>query len=268
MKYCRFLLNNEPRFGLVETEGSTGRELITRVFMTETGARIPDQDAASRRIAPIRFEDAKLLAPVLPSKIICVGRNYRAHVAELGNELPAEPLLFFKPPSSLNDPGGGIRCRRSLAQRFDYEGELGVVVGKACSKLGADDDVRDYILGYTCVNDFTARDLQKKDGQWSRAKGFDTFCPVGPVVVDSIDPWAGVEVETRVNGEVKQHGNTVDFIFPLDVIIRYISAAFTLFPGDLIATGTPEGVGPVTAGDVIEITVAGVGTLRNPVVDD
>jgi 2-keto-4-pentenoate hydratase/2-oxohepta-3-ene-1,7-dioic acid hydratase in catechol pathway len=268
MKYCRFLLNNEARFGLVETEGSTGRELITRVFVSDAGARIPDQDAASRRIDPIRFEDAKLLAPVLPSKIVCVGRNYRAHAAELGNEVPAEPMLFFKPPSSLNDPGAEIRCPRRMAQRFDYEGELGVIIGKTCSKLTESDDVRDYILGYTCVNDFTARDLQKKDGQWARAKGLDTFCPVGPVVVDSIDPWAGVEVETRVNGEQRQHGNTADFIFPLDVIIRYISAAFTLFPGDLIATGTPEGVGPVVAGDVIEISVAGVGTIRNTVVDE
>jgi 2-keto-4-pentenoate hydratase/2-oxohepta-3-ene-1,7-dioic acid hydratase in catechol pathway len=266
MKYCRFLLNNFPRFGLVETEGSSGRELITRVFADDAG-RIPDQDASSKRIDPIRLEEARLVAPVLPSKIICVGRNYRAHAAELGNEVPAEPLLFFKPPSSLNDPGGEIRCRRDLAQRFDYEGELGVVIGKACSRLGPGEDVRGYILGYTCVNDFTARDLQKKDGQWTRAKGFDTFCPVGPVVVDSIDPWDGVEVETRVNGEVRQHGSTADFIFPLDVIIRYISQAFTLFPGDLIATGTPEGVGPVNAGDVIEVSVSGVGTLRNTVID-
>src|SRR5512142_1996873 len=133
MKYCRFLLNNAPRFGLVETEGSSGRELITRVF-ADDGLRIPDQDAASKRIDPIRLADAKLLAPVLPSKIVCVGRNYRAHAAELGNEVPTEPLLFFKPPSALNDPGGKIRCRRDLAQRFDYEGELGVVIGKACHR--------------------------------------------------------------------------------------------------------------------------------------
>jgi 2-keto-4-pentenoate hydratase/2-oxohepta-3-ene-1,7-dioic acid hydratase in catechol pathway len=131
-----------------------------------------------------------------------------------------------------------------------------------------DEDVRDYILGYTCLNDVTARDLQNKDGQWSRAKSFDTFCPVGPVVVDGLDPWAGVEVETRINGECRQHGTTTDFIFPLDVIVRFISAAMTLFPGDVIATGTPEGVGPLQAGDVVEISVAGVGTLRNPVVND
>ena len=268
MKYCRFLLNNRPRFGLVETEGTSGRELITRVFADDPYARIPDLDAASKRIDAIRLEEAKLLAPVIPSKIICVGRNYRAHAAELGNEVPVEPLLFFKPPSAINDPGGQIVCRRSLASRFDYEGELGVIIGKTCSRLTEQDDVRDYIFGYTCVNDFTARDLQKKDGQWTRAKGFDTFCPVGPVVVDGLDPWAGVEVETRVNGEQRQHGNTNDFIFPLEVVLRYVSAVFTLLPGDLIATGTPEGVGPVNAGDVIEVSVAGVGTLRNSVIDE
>jgi 2-keto-4-pentenoate hydratase/2-oxohepta-3-ene-1,7-dioic acid hydratase in catechol pathway len=128
--------------------------------------------------------------------------------------------------------------------------------------------VRQYILGYTCVNDVTARDLQNKDGQWSRSKGFDTFCPVGPLVTDEIDPWAGVGVETRVNGAVKQHGTTRDFIFALDVVIRHIAQAMTLFPGDLIATGTPSGVGPVVAGDVMEVSVEGVGTLRNSVVDE
>ena len=151
---------------------------------------------------------------------------------------------------------------------MDYEGELGVVIGKKCFKLGADEDVRPYILGYTCVNDVTARDLQNKDDQWARAKGFDTFCPVGPLVTDEIDPWAGVSVETRVNGDVRQQGNTRDFIFSLDVIIRYIAEVMTLIPGDLIATGTPKGVGSVVAEDVIEISVEGVGTLRNPVVDE
>ncbi len=181
--------------------------------------------------------------------------------------MPAEPLLFFKPNSALLAPGGVVR-RPKISQRVDYEGELGVVIGKTCYQPPADQDVREFILGYTCVNDVTARDLQKKDDQWSRAKGFDTFCPVGPVVVDGLDPWAGVGVETRVNGAVRQSGNTRDFIFPLDVIIRHIAQAMTLFPGDLIATGTPEGVGPVVAGDVIEVSVEGVGVLRNSVVDE
>ena len=142
------------------------------------------------------------------------------------------------------------------------------MIAKSCYKLRDDEDVRPYILGYTCVNDFTARDLQNKDGQWTRAKGFDTFCPVGPLVSDETDPWAGLSVQTRVNGEIRQDGNTRDFIFPLDVVIRYISQVMTLNPGDLIATGTPKGVGPVVAGDVVEVSVEGVGTLRNPVADD
>ena len=145
---------------------------------------------------------------------------------------------------------------------------MGVVIAKTCFQPSAEEDIRSYILGYTAVNDFTARDLQNKDGQWTRAKGFDTFCPVGPLVTDEIDPWAGVGVETRVNGEIRQQGNTRDFIFPLDVILRYISQAMTLLPGDLIATGTPKGVSPVVAGDVVEVSVEGVGTLRNPVVDE
>jgi 2-keto-4-pentenoate hydratase/2-oxohepta-3-ene-1,7-dioic acid hydratase in catechol pathway len=143
-----------------------------------------------------------------------------------------------------------------------------VVIGKKCHLLSDNDDVQPYILGYTCVNDVTMRDIQKLEDQWARAKGFDTSCPVGPVVVDGLDPWAGVGVETKVNGTTRQSGNTRDFIFPLDVVIRFISQAMTLLPGDLIATGTPAGVGPVIAGDVMEITVEGVGTLRNSVADE
>jgi 2-keto-4-pentenoate hydratase/2-oxohepta-3-ene-1,7-dioic acid hydratase in catechol pathway len=157
--------------------------------------------------------------------------------------------------------------RPKISQRVDYEGELGVVMGKTCYQPAAEEDVRTYLLGYTCVNDVTARDLQNKDGQWARAKGFDTFCPVGPLVTDEIDPWTGIGVETRVNGGVRQQGNTSDFIFALDVIIRHIAQAMTLFPGDLIATGTPAGVGPVVAGDVVEVSVEGVGTLRNVIAD-
>ena len=143
-----------------------------------------------------------------------------------------------------------------------------MVIGRRCHKPSPDEDMRSCILGYTAVNDFTARDLQKQDSQWTRGKGFDTFCPVGPVVSNEIDPWAGVSVETRVNGDLRQQGNTRDFIFPLDVIVRYIAEVMTLLPGDLIATGTPEGVGPVVSGDVVEVTVEGVGTLRNPVRDE
>lgn len=266
MKYCRFQINGQAQYGLVEPVA--GRDEITRLILgspEEVGGDL--EDLATRRMDPVAVSDAQLLAPVRPSKIVCVGRNYREHAAELGNEVPSEPLLFFKPPSSLLGPGQNIR-RPKVAERTDYEGELGVVIGKQFHKLGADDDVRPYILGYTAVNDFTARDLQNKDGQWTRAKGFDTFCPVGPVVTSEIDPWAGTGVETRVNGDVRQQGNTRDFIFSIDAILRYISQVMTLFPGDLIATGTPKGVGPVVAGDVVEVSVEGVGTLRNAVVEE
>lgn len=264
MKFCRFRLA-DAHYGLIEPIG--GREMITRTFEWDTLGEDAVDEVASRKIEPVALEEANLLAPVVPSKIICVGRNYREHAKELGNEPPAEILIFAKPPSAVIAPGEAI-VRPKISERTDYEGELGVVMGRRCRSVGDDEDVRDYIAGYTVVNDFTARDLQKKDGQWTRAKGFDTFCPVGPVVVSDLDPWAGVGVETRVNGEIKQQGNTREFIFPLDAIIRYISRTMTLLPGDLIATGTPAGVGPVKAGDVVEITVEGVGTLSNPVIDE
>jgi 2-keto-4-pentenoate hydratase/2-oxohepta-3-ene-1,7-dioic acid hydratase in catechol pathway len=263
MKYCRFQLNDQPHYGLIESVA--GVEQITRLLL-----RPPEEaaegleDLSTKRMDHLALAQATLLASVRPSKIVCVGRNYRDHAAELGNEVPAEPLIFFKPPSSLLSPGGLVR-RPTISGRVDYEGELGVVIGKTCHQLGPDEDVRPYILGYTCVNDVTARDLQSKDGQWTRAKGFDTFCPVGPLVTDEIDPWAGISVETRVNGTVRQQGNTRDFIFPLDVVIRFISQVMTLVPGDLIPTGTPKGVGPVLAGETMEVIVDGVGTLRNPV---
>lgn len=265
MRYCRFDLNGSAHYGFVESVA--GRDEITRLLLQAPQESDGDVEGlSSRRMDHLPLAEASLLPPVEPSKIVCVGRNYREHAAELGNEVPQEPLLFFKPPSSLLSPGSVI-LRPKVSQRTDYEGELGVVIGRRCYMLRDDEDVRQYILGYTCVNDFTARDLQNKDDQWTRAKGFDTFCPVGPLVADGLDPWAGVQVETRVNGEVRQAGNTRDFIFPLDVILRYTSQVMTLEPGDLIATGTPKGVGPVVAGDVVEITIDGIGTLRNPVAD-
>jgi 2-keto-4-pentenoate hydratase/2-oxohepta-3-ene-1,7-dioic acid hydratase in catechol pathway len=266
MKYCRFQMNGQAQYGLVEPVA--GRDTILRILLTppeESGGDV--EGLRTRRIEAIALDEAELLAPVRPSKIVCVGRNYRAHAAEMGSEVPKEPLLFFKPNSSLLNPGGVVRRPKS-SERVDYEGELCVVIGKTCYQPAADQDVRDFILGYTCLNDITARDMQNKDGQWARAKGSDTFCPVGPVVVDGLDPWAGVGVETRLNGALRQQGNTRDFIFDLDKVIRYIAQAMTLFPGDLIATGTPEGVGPVVAGDVVEVTLEGVGTLKNLVADE
>jgi len=266
MRYCRFNLNGAAHYGLVETVG--GGDAITRLFLQAPHLSDGDVEGLpSRRMDHIPFAQASLLVPVEPSKIICVGRNYREHAAELGHEVPVEPLIFFKPPSSLLAPGGTI-LRPKVSGRTDYEGELGVVIARRARRLGDDEDVRPYILAYTCVNDFTARDLQNKDSQWTRAKGFDTFCPVGPLVADGLDPWAGIQVETRVNGELQQSGNTRDFIFKLDAIIRYISHIMTLEPGDLIATGTPKGVGSVVAGDVVEVSIEGIGQLRNPVADE
>jgi 2-keto-4-pentenoate hydratase/2-oxohepta-3-ene-1,7-dioic acid hydratase in catechol pathway len=265
MKYCRYELNNEHHYGLIEAVG--GRDTITRVVLMPPGSDAAMDELPTRRVEHIPVGEAKLLVPTLPTKIVCIGRNYREHAKELGHEIPTEPLIFLKPPSSVIGPGKQVR-RPHDSERVDHEAELAVIIGKRCRHVREDEDVKAYIRGYTCLNDVTARDLQKKDGQWTRAKGYDTFCPIGPMVNDEIDPWAGVDIECRVNGEVKQHGNTRDFIFPLDVIIRYISRVMTLLPGDLIATGTPEGVGPVKAGDVMEVSVQGVGTLSNPVIDD
>jgi 2-keto-4-pentenoate hydratase/2-oxohepta-3-ene-1,7-dioic acid hydratase in catechol pathway len=262
MRYCRFAWRGQPKYGLIETENT--RDYIIRAIAT-----MPQDYNTFAGAEPLHLplEEAELLASVVPSKIICVGRNYKAHAEELGHEIPKYPLIFMKPTSALIAPGDEIKRPAKLSQRVDYEGELGVIIGRECHHIPKDHDVRTYIHGYTVVNDVTARDLQSKDGQWTRAKGFDTFCPVGPIINDALDPWRGVEVETRVNGQVRQHGNTNNFIFPLDEIIRFITDVMTLFPGDLIATGTPEGVGPVIAGDVVEVSIAGIGTLRNPVVD-
>ncbi|MGD0417294.1 MAG: fumarylacetoacetate hydrolase family protein [Terriglobales bacterium] len=267
MKYCRFAFNGSAHYGLIESVANNEDEITRLLLQAPQNSNGDVEGLPSRRMDRIPLRQASLLPPVEPSKIVCVGRNYREHAAELGNEVPQAPLLFFKPPSSLL-PTGGTILRPKVSERTDYEGELGVVIGRRCYRLADSDDVRPYILGYTCVNDFTARDLQKKEPQWVRGKGFDTSCPVGPLVTDGLDPWAGVQVETRVNGEVRQSGNTRDFIFPLDVVIRYISQIMTLEPGDLIATGTPEGVGPVVAGDVIEVSIEGIGQLRNPVADE
>ena len=259
------MVNGSAHYGLVETVAGGQEEEITRLLLQPPHHSDGDVESLpSRRMDRIPLAEALLLAPVQPSKIVCVGRNYKEHAAELGNEVPAEPLLFFKPPSSLLARGGTI-VRPAISERTDYEGELGVVIGRRCHQLDENADVRPYILGYTCVNDFTARDLQKKDSQWVRGKGYDTFCPVGPLVSDEVNPWKGVQVETRVNGEVRQSGNTRDFIFSLGAVIRYISQIMTLEPGDLIATGTPEGVGPVVAGDVVEVAIEGIGKLSNPV---
>ncbi|MGC2694869.1 MAG: fumarylacetoacetate hydrolase family protein [Candidatus Angelobacter sp.] len=226
---------------------------------------MPDLRRAQKSSA-LPLTAIELLAPAVPSKIVCVGRNYSEHAKELGNDVPKEPLIFFKPPSSLISSGQTI-VRPKLSHRVEFEGELTVVIGKQCRNLKENDDVRPYILGYTCANDVTARDLQKSDPQWTRAKGFDTFCPLGPLVTDEIDPWNGVRVETSVNGQVRQSESTTAFIFPIDVVLRFISQVMTLLPGDLVLTGTPAGVGPLVAGDEVTVSIEGIGSISNPVTD-
>jgi 2-keto-4-pentenoate hydratase/2-oxohepta-3-ene-1,7-dioic acid hydratase in catechol pathway len=259
MHYCRFETPHGPQYGELNLRG--GELWMTRVIAPppeDWSVVTLEKDLPAQPVSQL-----KLLAPVTPSKIVCIGRNYRDHAAELGNDVPKEPLLFLKAPSALLAPGGTIRLP-GISQRVDFEGELGVVMGRSCHKLTADADVQPYIRGYTIVNDVTARDLQKTDGQWTRAKGFDTFCPVGPWVTSNFDP-ATATVITRLNGEEKQHGSTSDLIFDIATIIRYISQAMTLYPGDLIATGTPAGVGPMKADDTVSVEITGLGVLENPV---
>jgi 2-keto-4-pentenoate hydratase/2-oxohepta-3-ene-1,7-dioic acid hydratase in catechol pathway len=198
-----------------------------------------------------------------PSKIIGIGQNYRAHAAEMGKGIPEEPLMFLKPPSAVISDGMPIE-RPSGYERVDYEGELGVVIGKRAHRVSRDQAL-DFVEGFTIVNDVTVRDLQKKDGQWTRAKGFDTFCPIGPRVVPGLDP-SQLHVTTRVNGVVKQDSPTSDLIFDVPTLISFVTQHMTLEPGDIISTGTPSGVGNLNAGDVVEVEISGIGILRNPVI--
>ena len=275
MRYCRFLFEGQIHYGKVEDRGNEAwivdlapappEDLAFHLFRARASALVPD--LAGLDFEPIALGTADLLPPVTPSKIVCVGRNYREHAAELGNEVPAEPLLFFKPPSSLLKPGGTI-VLPPASSRVDHEGEIAIVIGHRASKLGPGFNLRSIIRGYTLANDVTARDLQKKDGQWTRAKGFDTFCPVGPWVSDEVDPPLGLEIETRVNGDLRQHGTTADFIFAIPQLLVYITAAITLEPGDLVLTGTPSGVGPLASGDRVAVAAPGLGILTNPVAAD
>ncbi|HWT00492.1 MAG TPA: fumarylacetoacetate hydrolase family protein [Pyrinomonadaceae bacterium] len=255
MKLCRFKHQTlpEPHYGIVEDDSV--RPLIDAdAFGTRPRAH-------SNRIP---LSEVTLLAPVTPSKIVCVGRNYVEHAAELGNPMPSEPLLFLKAPSAVIASGEVIRLPAESVQ-VEHEGELGVVIGRSASKLSEKQDPLSYVLGYTCVNDVTARDLQRKDVQFTRAKSFDTFCPVGPFIATDINP-ADVIVTTRVNGVVRQSGRTSAMAFSVAHLLRYISGIMTLLPGDLIVTGTPAGVSRLSDGDVVEVEVEGVGVLSNPVI--
>jgi 2-keto-4-pentenoate hydratase/2-oxohepta-3-ene-1,7-dioic acid hydratase in catechol pathway len=210
----------------------------------------------------VPLDDVLLLAPVLPSKLVCVGKNYAAHAAEFGMDVPEEPLLFLKPSTAVIGPGDPIRLL-PINRRTDYEGELAVVVGRLARNVRAEDAYR-FILGYTCANDVTLRDLQRPDDQWTRAKGFDGSCPLGPWVETEVDP-TDVVVQTRLNGDVVQRASTSDLAFGVATLLEYITEFMTLLPGDVLLTGTPEGVGKLADGDVVEVDVDGVGTLRNRV---
>jgi len=255
MKICRYIdpETQSPSFGMIEGE---------EVFRLQG-----DLPAANLSLEGMEtsfgLADVRLLAPVTPSKVVCVGRNYREHAAELGNPMWQEPLLFLKAPSAIIGSGDAIVLPDS-SERVEHEGELAVVIGRRCRRLAPQEDPLSYVLGYTCLNDVTARDLQRRDVQFTRGKSFDTFCPVGPYIVTGLDP-ADLSVETRVNGRVRQSGRTCALAFPVPYLIRYISHSMTLEPGDLIATGTPAGVGPLLDGDVVEVSVEGVGILSNPV---
>jgi 2-keto-4-pentenoate hydratase/2-oxohepta-3-ene-1,7-dioic acid hydratase in catechol pathway len=265
MRYCRIQLDHTPAFARIEERD--GEDWVAEVVEDREFPEACWDGHRNRHLLlePVLLREATLLCPVIPSKIVCVGRNYRDHAAELGNEVPKEPLLFLKPPSSLLATGGVIRYPE-LSKRVDFEGELGIVIGRRARNIQLDEDVRAYIRGYTIVNDVTARDLQKSDGQWTRGKGFNTFCPVGPIVTDEIDAVSGgIDLETHLNGVSKQTGNTRDFIFGIPELLRYITAFLTLEPGDLIPTGTPAGVGPMQPGDSVKVTIKGIGALVNSV---
>jgi 2-keto-4-pentenoate hydratase/2-oxohepta-3-ene-1,7-dioic acid hydratase in catechol pathway len=208
----------------------------------------------------VALDDVHLLAPVLPSKLVCVGKNFAAHAAEFGGEVPEEPLLFLKPSTAVIGPGDPIQLL-PISRRIDYEGELGVVIGRLARSVRAEDAFK-FILGYTCGNDVTLRDLQKADDQWARAKGFDGSAPLGPWIETDLDP-NDVIVRTRLNGEIRQQASTADLVFGVATLLEYVTTFMTLLPGDVLLTGTPEGVGKLAGGDVVEVEVEGVGVLRN-----
>jgi 2-keto-4-pentenoate hydratase/2-oxohepta-3-ene-1,7-dioic acid hydratase in catechol pathway len=250
VKIYRFLHDGAPTLGVAKDGHLTIYSGNSAMALGEA----TDQSVA--------LSDAQLLAPVDPRKIVAVGRNYAEHAKELGNEAPSEPIIFLKPSTAVLSPNGLI-VRPPQSQRVDFEGELAIVIGKAAKNIVAA-NWRTVVLGFTCANDVTARDLQKKDVQFTRGKSFDTFCPLGPCIETDLDP-SSLSLRTRVNGEIKQNGNTRDMVFNCGAIIEFITSVMTLEPGDVILTGTPAGVGPLAAGDRVEVEIDGIGILQNVV---
>jgi 2-keto-4-pentenoate hydratase/2-oxohepta-3-ene-1,7-dioic acid hydratase in catechol pathway len=249
MRLVRFLVQGRTAYGILNNDETVELDGVGYASLTSTGARH-------------RTGDVSLLAPCVPTKIVAVGLNYRDHARELGMQVPESPILFLKPPTSVIGPGEAI-VRPAMSSQVDYEAELGIVIRDRISRIPPEAS-RDHILGYTCANDVTARDLQKKDGQWTRAKSFDTFCPMGPWIQTDLDP-GDLLVESYVNGERRQSSRTSQFIFGVDHLISFISQVMTLEPGDLIITGTPAGIGPMQAGDEVEVRIEGIGSLKNRV---
>jgi 2-keto-4-pentenoate hydratase/2-oxohepta-3-ene-1,7-dioic acid hydratase in catechol pathway len=251
MRLLRFRFGDRIATGAADRDSDVVRVLQGTFFEDPlpTGEEVP-------------LDDVRLLAPVLPSKLVCVGKNYAAHAAEFDQSVPEEPLLFLKPSTSVIGPGEPIQLP-SISTRVDYEGELAVVIGRLARNIRAEDAYK-VILGYTCANDVTLRDLQRMDDQWARAKGFDGSCPLGPWIETDLDP-NDAHLETRLNGEVRQNGQTSELVFGVATLIEYVTSFMTLLPGDALLTGTPEGVGKLVPGDVVEVEVEGVGTLRNEV---
>ncbi|WP_328326504.1 fumarylacetoacetate hydrolase family protein [Kribbella sp. NBC_00382] len=259
MRIARFSVDDEPKYGVVETDDPEG--------LTGTVA-VLDSDPLYRPVQftgeQLQLADVRLLAPVIPrSKVVCVGRNYQAHAEELGNEVPKEPLIFLKPNTSVVGPRDGI-VYPEQTNDLHFEGELAIVIGRICRDLPKE-RAEEVIFGYTIANDVTARDLQKSDGQWARAKGYDTFCPLGPWISTDLDV-ADLRVTTTLNGEPKQDGRTSQFIFDIPEVLAYITSFTTLLPGDVVLTGTPAGVGPMLPGDEVAVSVEGLGTLTNKVI--
>lgn len=259
MRIARFSVDDEPKYGIVETDDPEGLVGTVAVLDSDPLYR-PVQFTGEQ----LQLADVRLLAPVIPrSKVVCVGRNYRAHAEELGNEVPAEPMIFLKPNTSVVGPRDGI-VYPEQTNDLHFEGELAIVIGRICRDLPKE-RVNEVIFGYTVANDVTARDLQKSDGQWARAKGYDTFCPLGPWISTELDV-SDVQVTTTLNGEPKQDGRTSQFIFDIPEVLAYITSFTTLLPGDVVLTGTPAGVGPMLPGDEVAVSIEGIGTLTNKVI--
>ena len=262
MRIARFAAGGDPQYGVVELTGDGGRYPETVSVLTGDPIAMSVQLTGERR----NLDGVRLLAPVIPrSKVVAVGRNYAAHAAEMGEEVPETPLTFFKPNTSVIGPGEPI-IYPAASRQVDFEGELAVVIGRICKEVPVS-RVPEVIFGYTVANDVTARDLQKTDGQWARAKGYDTFCPLGPWITthQRLDEVAALAIRTTVDGEPRQEGTTSDMVFTIPELVAYISSYTTLLPGDVILTGTPEGAGPVLPGQQVSIEIEGIGTLTNPV---